>query len=226
MPRLAAAVLLALLAAGSGGCVILTPTIPTGAVGYGHTYAVVDQDGNPIKEGFLLLESAYEPGQTMYNCYDIADGRAEVPFKVAVRAGGGPYSDNVPLFWFISSNPAGTTISPLVPGYVPDGPPEGWDKRYRVVSPLPPSLANRLAGYKRDWDEWSTFAGKPPPDIHLVKADPETEAKYLRRHEWLYPNGPSAREPAFYTRQRQAGRRRRRAARARLRGGAAEGTGL
>ena len=198
MPRLAAAVVLALLAAGSGGCVILTPTIPTGAVGYGHTYPVVDEDGNPLNEGFLLLESKYEPGQTMYNCYDVEDGRAEVPFKVAVRAGGGPYSDTVPLFWFIWSDPAGTTIFPLVPGYVPDGLPEGWDKRYRVLSPVPWEWRGLvLLRAPWGWDDWPSLAWKPPPDIRLVKADPETEAKYLRRHEWLYPNGPSAREPAF-----------------------------
>jgi hypothetical protein len=154
MKRLFVILPLVLLVAGSGGCYILTPTIPTCAAGYGHTYNVTDPNGKPLGAGFLLLDSQYASigGPEMYNCYDVKDGRAEVPSVVAVRATGNHTPDDFPLLFFIRwSNPNTTAVIPFVPGYVPG-------------------------------------SMKPPPDIHLVKADRDAEIRYLKQYQFLRPS--------------------------------------
>ena len=79
MPRLAAVVLLALLATGSGGCVVLGPTVPLCAAGYGHTYSVTDQDGHPLKEGLLLLRSKYKIFPLARTCTTVTTSRTAGP---------------------------------------------------------------------------------------------------------------------------------------------------
>ncbi|MCX5653787.1 MAG: hypothetical protein NTY65_03945 [Planctomycetota bacterium] len=150
--------LLASLAISSGGCIVLLPTIPCNATGYGHTYRVLDEDGKPVGDGLLFLLSEYEVfpmPRDMYGCYEIKDGQAVVPSKVAVRAEGA--CSLPPVYIQITwSNPTRTTVCPLVPGYVP------------------------VCGYWHEWTGFYRFNGTGPPDIiRMFKADPAVEIYYL-----------------------------------------------
>jgi hypothetical protein len=201
MIRLAAVILLSVLAASSGGCIV-QPTFPTGAAGYGHTYEVADLDGNPLNDGFLVLCSEYNQcggPPNMYNCYDVKDGRAEVPFKVAVRTQAGNWGL---LCWITSGNPSVTTIWPFVPGYVPEGPQEDWYKRFQVGGVCPPDCLSLFWEDGKAWAEWRQMLGKAPPAIRLVKADRQTEIDYLdymSHWGWLrQPDDVTQRENPLY----------------------------
>jgi hypothetical protein len=86
------------------------------APGYGQTYKVVDEAGQPVGDGLLFLESDGNP--TIYGCYEIKSGKAAVPCKLgtrlAVSVGLG-----VPVWTLHWSNPENTTAVPLVPGFIP-----------------------------------------------------------------------------------------------------------
>lgn len=194
--RLAAVFLLVVSAAGSGGCLVM-PTIPTGAAGYGHTYEVADLDGNPLNDGFLVLCSEYNQcgvPPNMYNCYDVKDGRAEVPFKVAVRMDAGCWG----FCWITWGNPSVTTIWPFVPGYVPEGPQEDWYKRFQVGGLCPPDWLSLFWEDGKAWAEWRQMLGKDPPAFRLVKADRQAEIDYLENmSHWGWLQHPdAAAEPA------------------------------
>ena len=148
-----------LMSCGLGGCVVIIPTIPLNAPGYGHTYQVVDQHDRPIKEGFLILVSCYRANDDMFRLYPIKDGRAEVPVKIATRCSA-TYWLHLPVWSFHFENPYGTYVYPISPGHIYNG---GWDRG--------------------PWDGPDFMDGlSPPPKIlQMREAPPDTERKDLKR---------------------------------------------
>lgn len=150
-----------LVSFGLGGCLVVIPTVPLNAPGYGHTYQIVDQHGRPIKDGFLILKSFYRANEEMFRSYPIKDGRAEVPLKIATRCSV-LYWLYVPVWSFRFENPYGTYVYPVSRGHIYDA---GWD--------LAP------------WDDNPEFMNglSPPPKILRMRgASPDTERKDLK---WL-----------------------------------------
>jgi hypothetical protein len=140
-----------------GGCVVVIPTIPLNAPGYGHTYLVVDQHDRPIKEGFLILESFYRANEEMFRLYPIKDGRAKVPLNIGTRCSE-CYWMYVPVWSFYFENPYGTYVYPVSAGHIYDG---GWD-----VAPYDnPELLDGLS--------------PPPKVLRMRKVAPDTEREGL-----------------------------------------------
>ncbi len=140
------------------GCILPVPTIPAGAPGYGHTYAVLDDHGRPVPSGLLILTSEYEVWPTppdMYGCFEIREGKVRVPWRIGTRtACAGALI--IPVINIRSANPNHTIVVPLVPGYV------------------------GVCGYWSDWDEHYKLDGTITPDvIRVFKADRKTEVYYL-----------------------------------------------
>lgn len=150
-----------LVSFGLGGCVIVIPTIPLNAPGYGHTYQIVDQHGEPIKEGFLILKSFYRANERMLRFYPIEDGRAEVPAKIATRCSAF-YWLLVPICSFTFENPYGTYVYPVSRGYIYG---DGWN----------------LAPWN-DNPEFMNGLSPPPKVLRMRQASPDTERKDLK---WL-----------------------------------------
>ena len=143
------------------GCVIL-PTVPVNAPGYGHTYRIVDENGQPIRSGLLVLESAYEMAAFMVNCYPIEDGKAVVPLKIGTRYGHGFWSAaGLPVVGYFGMlhNPKWTTWSVLAPRYVP-------------APTVPPE------------EEFMNGLRAMPKIIRLKRADRDAEVSYLRHRNY------------------------------------------
>lgn len=140
-----------------GGCVIVIPTVPLNAPGYGHTYHIVDQHDRPIKDGFLILHSFYRANDDMFRLYPIKDGRAEVPLKIGTRCSGF-YWLYVPIWSFCFENPYGTYVYPVAAGHIYAG---GWQ-----VAP---------------WQSIDFLDGlSPPPKVlRMRKAPPGIERENL-----------------------------------------------
>lgn len=149
----AAAALAAGLAILSGGCILPIPALPMVAPGYGQTYEILDETGQPAGDGLLFLESNGNP--TIYGCYEIKGGKAAVPCKLGTRlaASVGP---GVPLWILLWSNPEDTTAVPLVPGYIPV-----------------------LSSGKDWWHGIRLEANSPRGVLRLKKADLAEECLYL-----------------------------------------------
>jgi len=121
--RMAARILPCIMAiCGLTGCVVVIPTIPLNAPGYGHTYQVLDQHDRPLKEGFLILESHYRANDDMFRLYPIKDGRAIVPMTIGTRCSA-MYWLYFPLWTVHLENPYGTYVYPVSPGHIYNG---GW----------------------------------------------------------------------------------------------------
>ncbi len=142
---------------GLSGCVVVIPTIPLNAPGYGHTYLVLDQHDRPIKEGYLVLESFYRCNGQMFRLYPIKDGRAEIPSKIGTRCNTS-YWMYVPVWTVCLENPYGTYVYPLSSGHIYGG---GW----QVVP----------------WDEPEFMDGlsQPPKILRMRKVAADTEREVL-----------------------------------------------
>jgi hypothetical protein len=109
------------------GCVIIRPNIPRNAIGYGQTYQIVDQSGQPVSTGLLLLESNYTamPSPSpMLGAYEIRNGSVQVRRRTGLRyisvLGGEPGSMFPPGLYFGQFVNTDMTLAyVLVPGQVP-----------------------------------------------------------------------------------------------------------
>ena len=148
---------------GLSGCVVVIPTIPLNAPGYGHTYQGLDQHDRPIKDGFLILESLYRANEEMFRLYPIKDGRAEVPIKIGTRCSA-MYWLYIPLWTVYLENPYGTYVYPVSPGHIYNG---GWQ-----VAP---------------WDDPEFMDGlsSPPKILRMREVPADTEREDLE--ELAYP---------------------------------------
>ena len=123
MIRRAMSILLCCTGLSLTGCVIVIPTIPVNAPGYGHSYEVLDQHDRPIRDGFLILHSFYRVNDYMFRIYPIKNGRVDVPEKIGTRCSAGGYWLYVPVWSVTFENPYATYVYPVAPGHVYAG---GW----------------------------------------------------------------------------------------------------
>jgi len=99
------------------GCMIPIPPIPLNAPGFGRTYDVVDEDGEPVGSGVVFLESEFHimRARTKVSCFEIKEGKATAPRKVLMDSWIMPPFGSL-VYFFGWQNPDLTCIRVLVPG--------------------------------------------------------------------------------------------------------------
>lgn len=149
---------LAVMAVSLGGCIIPIPDFPRVMPGYGHTYRIMDDGGQPIPAGVLLLQSEYERGLVRFgdrfSIYPVRDGRAVVPPATGLRVHPVSIPCWLPLIHLLHfQNPDHTRVWVVAPGYVM----REAGSRIDGLAPPPPLIMRRAdaleeAAYMADVD--------------------------------------------------------------------------
>jgi len=180
------------------GCAITYLVLPKDAPGYGRTYRVLDQTGQPVPSGLLLMVSTFVGSPDMVNCYTIEDGEVAVPPKKELRF----YYDSpvgVPLYIGRYENPRDTFLYPIVSGCVSKEPSflAGRSEYGVTASRGPPEIIRVVsASPRQEWDTLTNLRGHMRATFEWQKqSDNEARTRVLkyiekRRRELKMAHGP------------------------------------
>lgn len=172
-----AALILALPIFCVGGCILPIPTIPLNLPAHGHSYAVLDRDGEMAGKGILVVHTYYhyhEHGRV--DCYPIRNGQAKLPYTTDVRVMLMPmfgyFSWIVPTYYIFFINAHHAHVYPFVPGHVP------WNDFDPVID-----------------DGEHIYGVRPRPTaLRMYPISPLAELKHLSEARWKlqrYPKNAS-----------------------------------